>query len=97
MKTVDTLQGGTPRRIAAMRAYRDRWNADAGRKARGALLADGMAGILQARGHGIGKIAGNAHGLADAIASARERMREALETIASETDAIASLGMTGQV
>lgn len=64
---MDTLKGGTVQRIAKMRRYRDEWNAKqasgerrySGRQ----RLADGMAGILQARSHGVGKIASDAHGV----------------------------------
>lgn len=56
MQSLDTLRGGSPQRLRAMRAYRDRWNADKGHIERGTLLAEGMAGILAARSHGAGKM-----------------------------------------
>ena len=66
MRTHNNLNGGTVQRIAKMRRYRDEWNA---KQASGdrryscrSRLADGMAGILQARSHGIGKIGTNSHG-----------------------------------
>lgn len=71
MHTFDTLRGGSRVRLAAMRAYRDRWNADDGHKQRGSLLPAGFAGCLQARGHGAGKWSSDNHGLADGIAHAR--------------------------
>ena len=51
----DSLTGGTRHRLAKMRRYRDRWNAEAETKAHRNRLADGLAGYLQAREHGVGK------------------------------------------
>jgi hypothetical protein len=70
MKTFDNLQGGTMRRLAAMRRYVTQWNADAGHVSRGTLLAPGMAGLLQARSHGIGNVVTDAFSFADSLASA---------------------------
>ena len=65
MRTHDTLKGGTVARIAKMRRYRDEWNAKQAsgdkRYSYRTRLDDGIAGILQARSHGIGKIASDAH------------------------------------
>lgn len=67
MRNIHTnLNGGTVARIAKMRRYRDEWNA---KQASGdkrysycTRLDDGIAGILQARSHGIGSIRVSAHG-----------------------------------
>ena len=63
----DKLKGGTVQRIAKMRRYRDDWNAKQAsgerRYAARSRLADGMAGILQARSHGVGTISSDAHGM----------------------------------
>lgn len=66
MRTHDTLKGGTVARIAKMRRYRDEWNAKQAsgdkRYSYRTRLNDGIAGILQARSHGIGKIGTYSHG-----------------------------------
>ena len=63
----NSLTGGTVSRLAKMRRYRDTWNAEAETKTYRTQfaygLADGLAGCLQARGHGIGKWDTGAHGL----------------------------------
>ena len=62
----NNLNGGTRARIAKMRRYRDEWNAKQSsggkRYSCRARLDDGIAGILQARSHGIGKIGTDSHG-----------------------------------
>ncbi len=66
MRTHDTLKGGTVARIAKMRRYRDEWNAKQAsgnkRYSYRTRLDDGIAGILQARSHGIGSILVSTHG-----------------------------------
>lgn len=66
MRTHDILKGGTVQRIAKMRRYRDEWNAKQAsgdkRYSYRTRLDDGIAGILQARSHGIGKIGTDSHG-----------------------------------
>lgn len=59
----NSLTGGTVSRLAKMRRYRDAWNAEAETKTYRTQLADGLAGCLQARGHGIGKWDTGARGL----------------------------------
>lgn len=62
----NNLTGGTRARIAKMRRYRDEWNAKQAsgdkRYSYRTRLDDGIAGILQARSHGIGSIRASAHG-----------------------------------
>lgn len=63
----DKLIGGTRARLAKMRRYRDDWNAKADSGARKYCarrrLLDGLAGCLQARGHGVGQWSGSACGI----------------------------------
>lgn len=66
MNTHDRLQGGTVARLAAMRRYRDAWNADPQHRSK---LPDGLAGALQARSHGVGLWQSCAHGLAGSFAA----------------------------
>lgn len=65
--THDKLRGGTRARLSSMRHYRDTWNDKQASGDRRYMyrtrLADGLAGALQARSHGIGNWNSDAHGI----------------------------------